>query len=154
MNNIINGKLAADTLKKAIKKIIEEEKIEASLAVIQIGDNKASDIYVRNKRIACETVGIKPVEIKFPETISQELVVKEIEKLNNDPKINGILIQLPLPLGFDEGYLVNKISPLKDVDGLTYPNVGNLTLENDCLVPCTPLGVMELLKEWLPHIWW
>ena len=90
-------------------------------------------------------VGIKFINIKLPDTISEDLIISEIERLNLDTNVNGILVQLPLPPCFDEGRIINAISPVKDVDGLTYPNVGNLVLENECLVSCTPMGVMELL---------
>lgn len=146
MNNIIDGVASSLILKKKIKEEIEKEGLTPSLAVIQVGDNKASNIYVRNKKRASEEVGIKFTEIKLPITISEDLVIAEIERLNNDISVNGILVQLPLPDGFDEGKIINTINPVKDVDGLTYPNVGNLVLENDCLVSCTPTGVMELLK--------
>lgn len=148
MNNIIDGIKISTQIRKDIKQIINETKITPSLAVIQVGDNKASSIYIKNKKKACEEVGIRFEHIKFNDTISEELVINEIKRLNNDISINGILVQLPLPLGFDEGKIINTISPVKDVDGLTYQNVGNLVLENDCLVPCTPLGVMELLKAY------
>lgn len=148
MNNIIDGIKISTQIRKDIKQIINETKITPSLAVIQVGDNKASSIYIKNKKKACEEVGIRFEHIKFNDTISEELVINEIKRLNNDISINGILVQLPLPLGFDEGKIINTISPAKDVDGLTYQNVGNLVLENDCLVPCTPLGVIELLKAY------
>lgn len=148
MNNIIDGIKISTEIRKDIKQIINETKITPSLAVIQVGDNKASSIYIKNKKKACEEVGIRFEHIKFNDTISEELVINEIKRLNNDISINGILVQLPLPLGFDEGKIINTISPAKDVDGLTYQNVGNLVLENDCLVPCTPLGVIELLKAY------
>lgn len=146
MNNIIDGVTASLELKKNIKKEIEKDGLTPSLAVILVGDNKASKIYVRNKKKACEMVGINFTEINLPETISEELIINEIRRLNEDDLVNGILVQLPLPSGFDEGKIINEISPLKDVDGLTYQNVGNLVLENECLVSCTPMGVMELLK--------
>lgn len=148
MNNIIDGIKISSQIRKDIKETISESKITPALAVIQVGDNKASSIYIKNKKKACEEVGIRFEHIKFNDTISEELVINEIKRLNNDISINGILVQLPLPLGFDEGKIINTISPVKDVDGLTYQNVGNLVLENDCLVPCTPLGVMELLKAY------
>ena len=148
MNNIIDGIKISTEIRKDIKQIINETKITPALAVIQVGDNKASSIYIKNKKKACEEVGIRFEHIKFNDTISEELVINEIKRLNNDISINGILVQLPLPFGFDEGKIINTISPVKDVDGLTYQNVGNLVLENDCLVPCTPLGVMELLKAY------
>lgn len=148
MNNIIDGIKISTQIRKEIKETISESKITPALAVIQVGDNKASSIYIKNKKKACEEVGIRFEHIKFNDTISEELIINEIKRLNNDISINAILVQLPLPYGFDEGRIINTINPVKDVDGLTYQNVGNLVLENDCLVPCTPLGVMELLKAY------
>lgn len=148
MSNIIDGKQSSINLKNNIKEEIKINGYTPCLAVIQVGDNKASNIYIRNKKKACEEVGIKFIHIKFDAGISENIVINEIEKLNNDISVNGILVQLPLPIGFDSGKIVNTIYSTKDVDGLTYPNVGNLVLENDCLIPCTPLGVMELLKSY------
>lgn len=148
MKDIIDGTKVSFDIRKQVKKLILEEKIMPCLAVIQIGDNKASQVYIKNKKKACEDVGIRFEHIKFNDTISEDLVINEIKRLNNDISVNGILVQLPLPDGFDEGKIINEINPIKDVDGLTYQNVGNLVLENDCLVPCTPLGVMELLKAY------
>ena len=145
MNNIMDGVGASLTLKKKIANEIKQKNLKPCLAVIQVGDNKTSDIYVRNKNKACDMVGIKFINIKLPDTISEDLIISEIERLNLDTNVNGILVQLPLPPCFDEGRIINAISPVKDVDGLTYPNVGNLVLENECLVSCTPMGVMELL---------
>ena len=145
MNNIIDGTTASLTLKKKIANEIKQKNLKPCLAVIQVGDNKASDIYVRNKNKACDMVGIKFINIKLPDTISEDLIISEIERLNLDDSVNGILVQLPLPSCFDEGRIINAISPVKDVDGLTYPNVGNLVLENECLVSCTPMGVMNYL---------
>ena len=145
MNNIMDGVCDSLTLNKKIANEIKQKNLTPCLAVIQVGDNKASDIYVRNKNKACDMVGIKFINIKLPDTISEDLIISEIERLNLDDNVNGILVQLPLPPCFDEGRIINAISPVKDVDGLTYPNVGNLVLENECLVSCTPMGVMELL---------
>lgn len=148
MNNIMDGNLASQAVKMNLKKKIEFENLTPSLTVIQVGDNKASNIYIRNKKNACDEVGIKCNVIKFPETISEELVINEINRLNNDISVNGIIVQLPLPSNFNEGVIINEIDPIKDVDGLTYQNVGNLVLENEALISCTPLGVMELLKQY------
>ena len=146
MDNIIDGVKLSLSIKESIKKEIESKKINPCLAVIQIGDNKASNVYIRNKEKACSNVGIEFKHIKFDSSISEEIVIKEIEKLNSDDNVNGILVQLPLPGGFDEGKIINRIDPVKDVDGLTYTNVGNLVLQNECLIPCTAHGVIEMLK--------
>ena len=146
MNNIIDGIKSSEFLRENIKEEIKKDNLTPTLAVIQVGDNKASEVYVRNKKRACEEVGIRFLNTKFPDTISEDAVIDEIKRLNNDISVNGIIVQLPLPNGFDEGKIINTINPLKDVDGLTYQNVGNLVLENECLAPCTPLAVIELLK--------
>ncbi len=146
MNNIMDGVLASQTLRRKLKEEIESTGITPTLAVIKVGNNKASEVYVRNKKRACEEVGINFVGIDFPDTISQDAVIAEIRRLNNDISINGILVQLPLPDSLNEGIIINEIDPVKDVDGLTYTNVGNLVLENECLTSCTPMGVMELLS--------
>ena len=146
MNNIMDGILVSRQIKKEINDIIIDKNITPSLVVIQIGDNPASNIYIKNKEKACLEVGIKFDHIKFNETISEEVVINEIKRLNEDINVNGIIVQLPLPNGFDEGKIINSINPLKDVDGLTYENVGNLVLSNDCLKPCTAQGVMMLLN--------
>lgn len=147
-SNIIDGNSTAMILKKEIKKQIEDEHLSPALVVIQVGDNKASNVYIKNKKKACLEVGIDFRLIKFDENIGEDVVINEILRLNDDLSVNGIIVQLPLPNTFNEGRIVNFISPVKDVDGLTYPNVGNLVLENDCLVSCTPLGIMELLKRY------
>ncbi len=146
MNNIMDGVLSSQTLRRKLKEEIENTGITPTLAVIKVGDNKASEVYVRNKKRACEEVGIKFIGIDFPDTISQDTVIAEIRRLNNDISVNGILVQLPLPSNFNAGIIINEIDPVKDVDGLTYTNVGNLVLENECLTSCTPMGVMELLS--------
>ena len=145
MNNIMDGAFVSRKIKDDIRNMIIDKNIVPSLVVIQIGDNKASNIYIKNKEKACESVGIKFEHIKFNETISEEVVINEIKRLNEDINVNGILVQLPLPFGFDEGKIINSINPLKDVDGLTYENVGNLVLSNECLKPCTAQGIMMLL---------
>lgn len=148
MNNIIDGKKVSEKEKENLKQDILENNLSPSLAVIQVGDNKASNVYVRNKKRACQYVGIKFSELKFPENIEEYILIDEIKKLNNNDDIDGIIVQLPLPSNLDAKKIVNYIDPLKDVDGLTYKNVGNLVVGNDCLVSCTPSGVMKLLDEY------
>ncbi len=145
MNNIMDGLLVSRDIKMQIKDMIISRSITPSLVVIQIGNNPASNVYIKNKEKACLEVGIKFDHIKFNEVVSEEVVINEIKRLNEDINVNGILVQLPLPLGFDEGKIINSINPLKDVDGLTYENVGNLVLSNECLKPCTAQGIMMLL---------
>lgn len=148
MNNVIDGKKVSEKEKENLKKDILENNLSPHLAVIQVGDNKASNVYIRNKKRACEYVGIKFSELKFKEDIEEYILVDEIKKLNNNDDIDGIIVQLPLPSNLDEKKIVNYIDPLKDVDGLTYKNVGNLVVGNDSLVSCTPSGVMKLLEEY------
>ena len=148
MNNIIDGKLISSVINTKLKNDIELYRINPKLVVIQVGDNSASNIYVRNKKRACEEVGILFDKIKFPDTISEEMIIEEIKRLNDDDEVNGIIVQLPLPKGLNAARIINHIDPLKDVDGLTYQNVGNLVLDNDGLISCTPLGIMELLSAY------
>lgn len=148
MDNIIDGKKVSSYLRDKLKEEITENNINACLCVIQVGDNPASNIYVRNKSKACSSVGIDFKLFKFEEDIKEDIIINKIKELNEDASVNGILVQLPLPNNFDSGNIINTINPLKDVDGLTYENVGNLVLENECLVSCTPLGIITLLEEY------
>lgn len=145
MTNLIDGKKIAKEKQEQIKKELEQIKDKLSLAVIQVGNNPASTIYVNNKKKLCEKIGINFILKKY-ETISQKELEKEIEKLNKDKKITSILVQLPLPKELDEKSIINKIDPLKDVDGLTTKNIGKLFAEEDGIIPCTALGVLEMLK--------
>ena len=146
MDNIIDGRSVSETLRKKIKEEIITENINASLCVIQVGDDKASNLYIKNKKRACQEVGINFRYINYDYDTDMDTVIKKIEELNNDDSVNGILVQLPLPSNYDAVKVINAIDPYKDVDGLSYKNIGNLVLNNECLVPCTPLGIMELLK--------
>lgn len=112
-----------------------------------MGDDPASRVYVNNKKKACEEVGIYSEEYALPEETPQSELMDLIEKLNNDDKISGILVQLPLPKGFDEESVINAINPKKDVDAFHPVNVGKIMVGNYDFVPCTPAGVMELIKE-------
>lgn len=146
MDNIIDGRSVSETLRKKIKEEIAAENIDACLCVIQVGDDKASNLYIKNKKRACQEAGINFVHIKYDYYTDMDIVIKKIKQLNNDDSVNGILVQLPLPSNYDAVKVINAIDPYKDVDGLSYINIGNLVLNNECLVPCTPLGIMELLK--------
>jgi methylenetetrahydrofolate dehydrogenase (NADP+)/methenyltetrahydrofolate cyclohydrolase len=117
------------------------------LAVIVVGSNPASQVYVRNKIRACEDVGIKSFRYDFPETIDQQTVIDEIEELNADPNIHGILVQLPLPPSFDISRILRTISADKDVDGFHLYNVGGLVVGDTVFPPCTPYGVLKLLEH-------
>ena len=143
----IDGKVIAQSVKDRIKKAVEELKaqgITPCLATILIGDNSASSTYVRNKHIACKEVGITTKDHKLEKNITQLELNNIIDSLNSDSAVHGILIQLPLPKQIDEFATTSRISPLKDVDGLTPHNTGLLAMKKAALVACTPSGIMEM----------
>lgn len=143
----IDGVLIAKNVKDRIKRSVEELKsvgVNPCLATVLIGDNPASATYVRNKHKACEEVGILTKDHKLPSSLSQNELNSLIDSLNNDPSVHGILVQLPLPEQLDEFATTARISPLKDVDGLTPHNVGLLAMNKAALVACTPSGIMEM----------
>ena len=115
------------------------------LVVIQVGDNPASNTYIRNKAKMCEQVGYKFELKKYPEDITEEYLLQEIDKLNKDNSVNAILVQMPLPKHINESIIENSINPLKDVDGLTDINMGMLSHKKDTLYPCTAIGIIDLL---------
>ena len=143
----IDGKIIAQSVKDRVKNAVNELKsqgINPCLATVLVGDNSASATYVRNKHTACEEVGIITRDHKFPSSFSQKDMNELIDSLNNDDSIHGILIQLPLPGQIDEFEVISRISPIKDVDGLTPHNAGLLAMKKAALVSCTPSGVMEM----------
>ena len=143
----IDGKEIAQSVKNRVKRAVEELKsqgINPCLATILVGDNQASATYVRNKHRACEEVGIVTKDHKLEQNTTQSELNEIIENLNNDSSVHGILVQLPLPNQLDEFTTTSKISPLKDVDGLTPHNVGLLAMRKAALVACTPSGIMEM----------
>jgi len=147
---IINGKETAAQIRAELKERVErlaQEGRRPGLAVVLVGDNPASAVYVRQKKKACDEIGIYSEEHKLPETISQNELMALVDRLNNDPKIHGILVQLPLPEGLDEEEVINRIDPRKDVDGFHPANVGRLCIGLPTFVPCTPAGVLELVKR-------
>lgn len=144
---IIDGKKIAQTVKDRVKQAVSEMKsqgIEPCLATILVGDNPASATYVRNKHNACKEVGIKTKDHKINSDITQAELSSIIDELNADNSVHGILIQLPLPEQLNEFATTSRISPLKDVDGLTPHNAGLLAMKKALLVACTPSGVMEM----------
>ena len=150
MAEIIDGKKIAAEIRGRIKEEagrLAAEGRQPGLAAVLVGDNPASVIYVRNKRKACEEVGIYSEEHKLPDATKQEDLLKLILRLNNDPRIHGILIQLPLPKHLDTDRVLYAVSPKKDVDGLHPNNVGRLTMGSPGFVPCTPAGVMAMLDH-------
>ena len=143
----IDGKIIAQSVKDRVKKAVEELKtqgISPCLATVLIGDNPASATYVRNKHKACEEVGIITKDRKLDANITQTELTKIIDEINSDSSVHGILVQLPLPKQLDEFATTSRISPLKDVDGLTPHNAGLLAMKKAALVACTPSGVMEM----------
>ena len=143
----IDGIVIAQSVKDRVKKAVDELKtqgINPCLATILIGDNPASTTYVKNKHKACEEVGIITIDHKLDENVSQTQLDEIIENLNKDSAVHGILVQLPLPEQLDEFTTTSRISPLKDVDGLTPHNTGLLAMKKAALVACTPLGIMEM----------
>ena len=148
MSNIMDGKSLSLEIQNEIKKTIKYEMIKPSVAVIQIGDDPASNTYIKNKQRACDNVGIFFRHFKFDDGTPELTIINKIKELNNDEYVNGIIIQLPLPERYNEKRLVNQILNSKDIDGLTDINVGRLLNGKKTLVPCTPLGVMELLKNY------
>ena len=146
MSKIIYGKKISLEIKEELKEKVEKMDIKPTLVVISVGDNPASSVYVKQKEKCANYIGINYQHIHFDEISDLELI-KEIEKLNNEKRVNGIIVQLPLPKGMDEKKIVNSIDVKKDVDGLTYLNAGLLLNNNETLVSCTPAGIMELLKH-------
>ena len=151
MAQIIDGKELAKNIRLKLKDEVIELKnadINPKLAVIMVGDDKASKVYVKNKSKACEDVGIEYEEYLLPEKTKMEELLELIEKLNNDETIHGILVQSPLPKGLDANEAFRAISPKKDVDGFNPINVGKLSLNQDCFVSCTPYGIIKMLEAY------
>lgn len=150
MTQIIDGKKISAEIKDELRQEVaamKEEGKEIALAVIQVGEDPASSVYVRNKKKACEYIGIKSVSYEIPEDSTQQELLDLVEKCNKDPEINGILVQLPLPGHMDEDAVIHAIDPKKDVDGFHPVSVGNMVIGNDGFLPCTPAGIIELLKR-------
>jgi methylenetetrahydrofolate dehydrogenase (NADP+)/methenyltetrahydrofolate cyclohydrolase len=147
---IINGKEIAAQIRSELKERVDRLASKGrrpGLAVVLVGDNPASAVYVRMKKKACQEIGIYSEEHRLPSTISQGELLALVDQLNADPKIHGILVQLPLPKGLDEEEVINRIDPRKDVDGFHPVNVGKLSIGLPAFVPCTPAGVLELVKR-------
>ena len=141
---ILDGKLLSCKIKDEIKGIADSYHQTPILAVITIGDNEASKIYVQNKRKACEHVGMSLMHFDYADCVKEEVVIKKIKELNKDKSVNGIILQLPLPEGFNKRKIINTIDPLKDVDGLSEASISKLYIGHDTFVPCTPKGIIEL----------
>ena len=150
MTKIISGTDLAKKLRAEIKEeatILQQKGITPTLAVVLVGDNKASKSYVNSKHKACLENNINSVKIELDENISTDSLLNEIEKLNNDSEVHGILVQLPLPKHIDAEQILNAVSPQKDVDGFHPINVGKLVIGEAKLIPCTPLGILEMIKS-------
>ena len=151
MATIIDGKELAKNVREGLKEEVKELKnadIRPKLAVIMVGDDKASKVYVKNKSKACEDVGIEYEEHLLPAETEMRELLELIKKLNNDETIHGILVQSPLPEGLDANEAFKAISPKKDVDGFNPVNVGKLSLNQDCFVSCTPYGIVKMLENY------
>ena len=146
MSKIIDGKKISLKIKDELKMEVEKFKVKPKLVVISVGDNPASKVYVGQKEKAADYIGIDYLHEHY-DNISDDDLVKEIEKLNKDKGVDGIIVQLPLPDGMDEKRIVNTISCDKDVDGLTYLNAGLLINNKETLASCTPKGIMKLLEH-------
>jgi methylenetetrahydrofolate dehydrogenase (NADP+)/methenyltetrahydrofolate cyclohydrolase len=147
---IIDGKKISgeikDELKEKVAKLTEGG-VQITLAVIQVGNDPASSVYVGNKKKACEYIGIRSLSYELSENTTQEELLTLVAKLNSDPSVNGILVQLPLPSHIDEDLVIKTIAPAKDVDGFHPQSVGALSIGQKGFVSCTPAGVLQLLKR-------
>jgi len=150
MAYIIDGKKVSATIKEELKETVSEytkANISITLAVIQVGKDPASTVYVGKKKKTCEYIGINSLAYELDENVSEEELLNLIVKLNNDEKVNGILVQLPLPKHIDEDKVIKTIDPRKDVDGFHPQSVGALSIGQKGYVSCTPAGIIQLLKR-------
>lgn len=150
MAQIIDGKLISKQIKDELKERVAGLKAagrEICLAVIQVGNDPASTVYVGNKKKACEYIGIKSLAYELPEETTEEELLQIIDKLNKDDSVNGILVQLPVPKQINDEKIINAISPLKDVDGFSPASVGALSIGQKGFLSCTPAGIIQLLKR-------
>lgn len=143
----IDGKAISQMVKDELRERVKKEKIEATLAVIQVGSDPASTVYVGNKKKACEYIGIRSLAFELPEETKEEKLLDLVKELNDREDVDGILVQLPLPAHMDEDKVIQTISPKKDVDGFHPQSVGALSIGQPGFVSCTPAGVIQLLKR-------
>lgn len=144
---IIDGKAISAAVKEQVRAEIARDGIKAGLAVVIVGDDPASRVYVNNKKKACELCGIQSFEYALPEETTQDRLLELVDTLNGDNSVNGILVQLPLPEHLDEKAVIERISPMKDVDAFHETNVGRIMIGNYAFLPCTPAGCMELIHS-------
>ena len=150
MAKIIDGKQISLDIKNELKEKVakyKEQGIEITLAVVKVGNDPASAVYVRNKEKACEYVGINSKTLALPEETTEEELLNVVKELNEDKNVNGILVQLPLPKHIDEGKVLLTIDSTKDVDGFHPVNVGKMVIGEDTFLPCTPAGIIEMIKR-------
>lgn len=150
MTQLIDGKVISAQIKDELKEKVaamKEQGVEVTLAVIQVGNDPASSVYVGNKKKACAYVGIRSLAYEIPEETTEEELLDLIDELNGRADVNGILVQLPLPKHINEEKVLNRINPLKDVDGFHPQNVGSLCIGKAGFVSCTPAGIIQLLKR-------
>lgn len=152
MSQILDGQMVSKEIRERVKEEVARLEIKPKLAVILVGDDDASQIYVRNKVKACNSVGIIAEDYLLPSDTREKELLDLIEKLNKDKSVNGILVQMPLPKHINENTVVNTILPIKDVDGLNLVNQGKLLNRNPALVPATPKGIITLLKRYFVEI--
>ncbi len=149
MANLIDGKAVSAQVKEQVRieaeQLREEHGIQVGLAVVIVGDDPASRVYVNNKKKACEAVGFRSFEYALPAETTQEELLDLVDTLNKDEKVNGILVQLPVPKHIDDKAIINAIAPEKDVDAFHPENVGKIMIGDYAFLPCTPAGVMELI---------
>lgn len=149
MAELMNGKTVSAAKRAELKErvsALNNQGVQVGLAVIIVGNNSASRVYVNNKKKGCEEIGVNSYEYALPEETTQEELLALIDELNNDSKVNGILCQLPLPAHIDEQAVINAINPEKDVDAFHPFNVGHIMIGDYTYLPCTPAGIMEILK--------
>ena len=145
---ILDGKSLSAKIKDELKGNVNSYFQTPILAVVTIGDDAASEVYVKNKKKECEYVGMSFLHLDYASCVKEEVVIKKIKQLNKDKSINGIIVQLPIPDNFNVSKIINTIDPSKDVDGLTNTQAGKLIQNEKCLIPCTPKGIMEIFKEY------
>ena len=154
--NIIDGKAFSERIREKVKSHVDNLKtnhdIVPGLAVVLVGEDPASKVYVKNKGIQTKKAGMNSYEYKLEETVDEKTLLELVKKLNDDPNVHGILCQLPLPKHLNEDMIINTIKPSKDVDGFHISNVGLLNTGQKSLVPCTPLGCLMLLREFVGNL--
>lgn len=149
MGELIDGKKLAALMQEQMKEevsLLKEEGLTPGLVVLLVGENQASQVYVRNKDLAAERIGIRSTVERYPESITEEELLAEINRYNNDPLFHGILVQLPLPAHIDENKVLLAIDPKKDVDGFHPLNLGALFAGNPGMIPCTPFGIIKMFE--------